>query len=256
MPKTTRPLSRVRPVRCSSAAGSAPGGSTFCESSTWPSPVDRPSRMWAGRPLTSLSATAKSSLRPGSTTGVPVMPTVGEIFPQGSGVGRGDGCPQVCGPVHGAGGGRQSVDGVVLRGHEDLPAEDDRRAIDVALQCRGSPGTSGNVDVPGGRGDTAAGRISVIEVPIRSRFCGHGGRPLVRKRVRSGCAAVEGQDDQGKSDTDGSNHSLGAPFRLSRPRRKRRPSLPRRRGRSRRRARSAPWRSQPESVPVGSLQEH
>ena len=40
--------------------------------------------MWAGEPFTSSSATAKISDRPGSITGVPVIPTVGEMSPHGS----------------------------------------------------------------------------------------------------------------------------------------------------------------------------
>ena len=58
-------------------AGAWPGGSTSCDSSTWPVVVSSPVSMWAGLPLTSTSATAKISWRAGSMTGVPVMPTFG-----------------------------------------------------------------------------------------------------------------------------------------------------------------------------------
>ena len=43
----------------------------------------RPTRTWAGVPPLSSSATAKISPRAVSITGVPVMPTVGPMSPQG-----------------------------------------------------------------------------------------------------------------------------------------------------------------------------
>ena len=45
--------------------------------------MSSPIREWLGPPLTSSSATAKISPRAASTTGVPVMPTCGSMFPQG-----------------------------------------------------------------------------------------------------------------------------------------------------------------------------
>ena len=43
-----------------------------------------PTSSWAAFPLTSSSATTNTSARVSSITGVPVMPTVGEMSPQGS----------------------------------------------------------------------------------------------------------------------------------------------------------------------------
>ena len=44
----------------------------------------RPASTWAGFPFTSSSATTKISPRAGSITGVPVIPSVGLMSPQGS----------------------------------------------------------------------------------------------------------------------------------------------------------------------------
>ncbi len=62
----------------------APAGSTFCDNSVVPVPVSNPTSTCAGLPLTSSSATTKTSARASSITGVPVIPTVGEMSPQGS----------------------------------------------------------------------------------------------------------------------------------------------------------------------------
>ena len=66
------------------AAGVEPEGSTFWFNSTVPVPVFNPTSRWAGLPLTSSSATTNTSPRASSTTGVPVIPTVGVMSPQGS----------------------------------------------------------------------------------------------------------------------------------------------------------------------------
>ena len=71
-------------MRCSSAAGVEPAGSTSWVSSVLPVAVFSPTSSWAGLPLTSSSATTKSSERASSITGVPVIPTLGEMLPQGS----------------------------------------------------------------------------------------------------------------------------------------------------------------------------
>ena len=71
-------------MRCSSAGVYAPGGSTFWVSRTVPVAVPSPASTWAGFPFTCSSATTKISPRAGSMTGVPVMPTVGPMSPQGS----------------------------------------------------------------------------------------------------------------------------------------------------------------------------
>ncbi len=71
-------------MRWSSAEVSAPGGSTSRVISTRPVAVLRPASTWAGRPRTSSSATTKISRRAGSMTGVPVIPAVGAMSPQGS----------------------------------------------------------------------------------------------------------------------------------------------------------------------------
>jgi hypothetical protein len=49
-----------------------------------PDVVERPMSLCAGPPFTSSSATTKISFLDGSMTGVPVMPTEGEMSPQGS----------------------------------------------------------------------------------------------------------------------------------------------------------------------------
>ncbi len=61
-----------------------PGGSTFWFTSTLPVAVLSPTNWWAGFPLSSSSATTNTSPRATSSTGVPVIPTVGEMSPQGS----------------------------------------------------------------------------------------------------------------------------------------------------------------------------
>ncbi len=61
-----------------------PAGSTSWSSSDLPVAVLSPTSSWAGLPFTSSSATTKTSARVSSITGVPVMPTVGEMSPQGS----------------------------------------------------------------------------------------------------------------------------------------------------------------------------
>ena len=80
-------------MRCSSAAVSAPAGSTSWVISVLPVAVARPVSMCAGFPFTISSATTKISARAGSMTGVPVMPTVGVMSPQGSDV-EGTGLPR------------------------------------------------------------------------------------------------------------------------------------------------------------------
>ncbi len=70
-------------MRCSSEAGSAPAGSTSSVTSTLPEAVESPANTCAGLPFTNSSATTKISPRDGSMTGVPVMPAVGVISPQG-----------------------------------------------------------------------------------------------------------------------------------------------------------------------------
>ena len=53
-------------------------------SSVLPVAVLSPTSSWVGLPLTSSSATTKSSERASSITGVPVIPTLGAMLPQGS----------------------------------------------------------------------------------------------------------------------------------------------------------------------------
>ncbi len=62
----------------------APAGSTSWLTSVFPVVASSPTSSCAGLPLTSSSATTKISDRVPSITGVPVMPTVGEMSPQGS----------------------------------------------------------------------------------------------------------------------------------------------------------------------------
>ena len=71
-------------MRWRRAAGVEPDGSTFWFNSTVPVVVLSPTSWCAGRPCTNSSATTKSSPRASSTTGVPVIPTVGVMSPQGS----------------------------------------------------------------------------------------------------------------------------------------------------------------------------
>ena len=59
------------------------GGSTTWSVSTEPFEVESPTRWCDGEPFTSSSATTKISLLDGSITGVPVIPTVGLMSPQG-----------------------------------------------------------------------------------------------------------------------------------------------------------------------------
>ena len=61
-----------------------PAGSTFWSNSTFPVAVLSPTSWWAGCPLIISSATTNTSPRAVSSTGVPVIPTVGEMSPQGS----------------------------------------------------------------------------------------------------------------------------------------------------------------------------
>ena len=70
-------------MRCSSAAVSAPAGSTSWVISVLPVAASSPTRVWADAPRTSSSATTKISFRDGSITGVPVIPTVGVMSPHG-----------------------------------------------------------------------------------------------------------------------------------------------------------------------------
>ena len=66
------------------------------------SPRSRPTSTWAGAPCLSSSATTKSSPRASSTTGVPVIPTVGSMSPQGNedaGTGRARWLDQRTAPV-------------------------------------------------------------------------------------------------------------------------------------------------------------
>src|ERR1700722_9193469 len=84
MANTTWPAANVSPVRCRSAAGSAPGGSTSCSNSMAPEVALRPINLCSGPPFTNSSAITKISFLDWSITGVPVIPTVGEISPQGS----------------------------------------------------------------------------------------------------------------------------------------------------------------------------
>ena len=89
-------------MRCSSAAGSAPGGSTSWLISIVPDAVLKPTSVCSGFPSLSLSATTKISFRDRSMTGVPVMPAVGVISPQGSdpaGTGLPSWVDQVTAPV-------------------------------------------------------------------------------------------------------------------------------------------------------------
>ena len=71
--------------------------------------------------------------RVSSITGVPVMPTVGEMSPQGSEPG-GTGVPRwvdhSTAPVVAG----EGVDGVVLGGHEDAPVRDERLAVELAVE--------------------------------------------------------------------------------------------------------------------------
>ena len=81
---------------------SAPGGSTSWATSTLPEAVESPVNMCAGRPFTSSSATTKISPLDGSIAGVPVMPAVGAISPQGrspDGTGRPSCVDQTTAPV-------------------------------------------------------------------------------------------------------------------------------------------------------------
>ena len=97
--------------------------------------------MWAGAPLTNSSATANSSDRAGSITGVPVMPTVGEMSPQG-GRCSAPGFPRGS-TRRRARARRKCVDGVVLGGDEDPIARGPvarRRACRRAL-ARSRPAT-------------------------------------------------------------------------------------------------------------------
>ena len=74
----------MSPVRCSSANGFEPFGSTFSVSSTAPVAESRPTSTWTECPPVISSATTNSSPRAVSITGVPVIPTVGAMSPQGS----------------------------------------------------------------------------------------------------------------------------------------------------------------------------
>ena len=71
-------------MRCKRAEGSAPEGSTRGVTSTAPDVVLSPSSSCSGLPFTTLSATTKISFLDGSITGVPEIPTDGEMSPQGS----------------------------------------------------------------------------------------------------------------------------------------------------------------------------
>ena len=134
-PCRTPPGRRRGSGRCAAAApryrrrpGPRPGSSRSCR---W---------RWPGRPAcapgsrcTSSSATTKISPRAGSMTGVPVMPTVGVMSPQGSDAG-GHRAAEMGRPDHRAGGGRQRVHRVVLRGHVDAPGEDQGLAVELAVE--------------------------------------------------------------------------------------------------------------------------
>ena len=71
-------------MRCRRAVLAAPAGSTARDISNLPVAVLSPTSLWLAFPPNSSSATAKISPRAGSMTGVPVMPTVGRMSPQGS----------------------------------------------------------------------------------------------------------------------------------------------------------------------------
>ena len=68
-------------MRCRIAGVDCPGGSTAVVIRKVPLYMFSPTRTWAGTPPARVSATAKISPRPTSTTGVPVMPTVGLMSP-------------------------------------------------------------------------------------------------------------------------------------------------------------------------------
>ena len=120
-------------MRCSSAGVYAPGGSTFWVIRTVPVAVLSPASTWAGFPFTRSSATTKISPRAGSITGVPVIPTVGLMSPQGSDdAGHRGG--QVPGPDDRAGAGGQRVHRVVLGRHEHPAAGDQRFAVKLAVE--------------------------------------------------------------------------------------------------------------------------
>ena len=93
-----------------------PVGSTTCESSTWPRGGRQADQDMGGLAAGQFVGHDEDlGSCPGSMTGVPVIPTVGEMSPQGRSD-DGTGVPDVRGPFDGSRGGGQCVDGVVLRG--------------------------------------------------------------------------------------------------------------------------------------------
>ena len=80
---------------------------------------------------------------------------------------RGNRSPEVRGPRHRAGRGRERVDGVVLGRDEDAPAGDERLAVELAVERRRGPRRRGELD----RGDASrhaiARRVAVVDGPRR-----------------------------------------------------------------------------------------
>ncbi len=174
-----RPGRRRASARCAAGArpASEPDGSTSCFSSTCPVAVLSPTSSCAGFPLTSSSATTNTSARVSSITGVPVMPTLGVMLPHGSDP-DGHGRAEVRRPDHGARRRRQAVDGVVLRGDEDLPTRHERLAVELTVQGGRRPGAGGEVDRGDGRGDAGPLRVAVVDGPRRRGRGGEGWSPL------------------------------------------------------------------------------
>ncbi len=103
------------------------------------------SALWADAPFTNSSATANSSDRAGSITGVPVMPDRGRDVPagkvtawhRGADVGR---------PEDGTRARRQRVHGVVLGGDEDAIAEHQGFGVQRSVERWGGPRPRRQVD--------------------------------------------------------------------------------------------------------------
>ena len=130
---------------------------------------------------------------PRRCTGVPVIPTVGEMSPQGSDA-AGTGVADVRRPHHRARAGREGVDGVVLGGDED-PARP-RRAARRRARRRGrersrrATETSTDGDR---RGGSVPGGIAVVDGPRRvaARTCVRGSRAPARSTPAIRSAAMD-----------------------------------------------------------------
>ena len=188
-----RPRAPRRPSRCrSSSPRRCPrsrrprcrcSGSIRCAAGSPPIPVREDRRDWRaswcrcrgssppGRgsdelPLNS-SATAKISSRATSMTGVPVMPTVGAMSPQGTRCARGTGVPtwldHTMAPVLAASAYIVSFSVATI----DTPRRLERLAVDRAVEHRRLPCRVGRRERDAGRVDPATERVAVVDGPRR-----------------------------------------------------------------------------------------